>query len=57
MSINNFPPTAQDYEVKELISKLIIDEINKFDDLLNYQFKEFNKGFLNLELDYLNFKK
>ena len=34
-----------------------IDEINKFDDLLNNQFKEFNKGFLNLELDYLNFKK
>jgi uncharacterized phage infection (PIP) family protein YhgE len=57
VSINNFPPTAQDYEVKELISKLIIDEINKFDDLLNNQFKEFNKGFLNLELDYLNFKK
>jgi photosystem II stability/assembly factor-like uncharacterized protein len=57
VSINNFSPTAQDYEVKELISKLIIDEINKFDDLLNNQFKEFNKGFLNLELDYLNFKK
>jgi len=57
VSINDFSPTAQDYEVKDLISKLIIDEINKFDDLLNNQFKEFNKEFLNLELDYLNFKK
>ena len=57
VSINNFPPTDQDYEVKDLISKLIIDEINNFDDLLNNQFKEFNKEFLNFELDYLNVKK
>ena len=57
VAINNFPPTDQDYEVKDLISKLIIDEINKFDDLLNNQFKEFNKEFLNFELDYLNVKK
>jgi len=57
VTMNNFPPTSQDYEVKDFISKLIIDELNKYDYLLNNELKEFNKGFLDLELDYLNIKK
>lgn len=53
VSMDDFPPTTQDIEVKELLTKAINAELDKFDRLLEEEVKEFNRQFNELELNYL----
>lgn len=53
VSMDDFPPTTQDIEVKELLTKAINTELDKFDRLLEEEVKEFNRQFNELELNYL----
>ncbi len=53
VSMDDFPPTTQDIEVKELLTKAINAELDKFDRILEEEVKEFNRQFNELELNYL----
>ncbi len=53
VTIDDFPPTAQDIEVKnELTSKINI-QLAAFDKLISEEVDAFNKSFNDLKLDYL----
>lgn len=53
VSIDDFPPTAQDIMVKEELSAKIKTELTKFNQMLNNELKAFNKAFSDNGLDYL----
>ena len=53
VTMDDFPPTAQDIDVKNELSGLIKLELDKFDSLISREIKEFNDDFNALSLDYL----
>lgn len=53
VGMDDFPPTKQDIQVKEELTASIKEELNKFDQLLQQEVKEFNKEFNAMDLNYL----
>jgi len=53
VTLDDFPPTAQDIVVKNELSALIELELDKFDNLISKEIKGFNDSFNALSLDYL----
>nr|WP_299486818.1 glycosyl hydrolase [uncultured Allomuricauda sp.] len=53
VSIDDFPPTAQDVAVKNELSTKIKSQLDAFDKLASEELQAFNKEFNNLKLDYL----
>lgn len=53
VSIDDFPPTAQDVEVKNELSAKIKSQLDTFDKLASEELQAFNNEFNNLKLDYL----
>ena len=51
--MDDFPPTEQDIEVKNELSANIEMELEKFDNLIQAEIKNFNDSFNTLKLDYL----
>tara|TARA_R110002167_G_scaffold72932_1_gene204693 strand:- start:947 stop:4090 length:3144 start_codon:yes stop_codon:yes gene_type:complete len=53
VSIDDFPPTEQDIEVKNELTTKINKELKIFDDVVSSELLEFNAAFNTLELNYL----
>nr|WP_298793127.1 glycosyl hydrolase [uncultured Allomuricauda sp.] len=53
VSIDDFPPTAQDIAVKNELSAKIKSQLDTFDKLASEELQAFNNEFNNLKLDYL----
>ena len=53
VGMDDFPPTTQDIQVKNELTARINSELNKFDQLLEKEIKEFNKQFNQMDLNYL----
>ncbi|GAA4309585.1 hypothetical protein GCM10023115_35490 [Pontixanthobacter gangjinensis] len=53
VGMDDFPPTTQDIEVKNMLTAKINTELNKFDELLENEIREFNRQFNELDLNYL----
>ncbi|XLS29410.1 VPS10 domain-containing protein [Flavobacteriaceae bacterium M23B6Z8] len=53
VTIDDFPPTAQDIEVKTELSKAIEEKLDAFDKLVNNEIKAFNAAFNEAKLQYL----
>ncbi|MGX1928232.1 WD40/YVTN/BNR-like repeat-containing protein [Flagellimonas sp. 2504JD4-2] len=53
VSIDDFPPTAQDIGVKNELSVAINSKLDAFDKLVSEELVAFNNEFNNLKLDYL----
>ena len=53
VSMDDFPPTTQDIQVKDQLTAAINTELDKFDALLNQEIKEFNNQFNKMDLNYL----
>lgn len=57
VSMGDFAPTSQDMEVKNELSAQINDELQKFNEVLENDIKDFNSKFNALKLDYLVIEK
>ncbi|MCP4884623.1 MAG: glycosyl hydrolase, partial [Flavobacteriales bacterium] len=53
VTMDDFPPTAQDIAVKNELSAEINAELDAFDSLISKEIKNFNDSFNSLNLDYL----
>jgi len=53
VTMDDFPPTEQDIEVKNELTNKINIQLKEFDDLINKEIKSFNDAFNDLKLDYL----
>jgi hypothetical protein len=53
VSLDDFPPTAQDKAVKMELTRKINTQLTAFDALVTKKIKAFNKEFNQLQLDYL----
>ncbi|AVR44912.1 glycosyl hydrolase [Christiangramia fulva] len=53
VGMDDFPPTEQDIQVKNELTKKVNSQLEKFDQLLSDQVKEFNKRFNEMDLNYL----
>ncbi len=53
ITMDDFPPTAQDIEVKDELSAKINTELDKFNTLVTKEINGFNDSFNTLKLDYL----
>ncbi|MCH4822563.1 glycosyl hydrolase [Gramella lutea] len=53
VGMDDFPPTTQDIEVKNMLTAKINSELEKFDRLLDEEVKQFNKEFNEMDLNYL----
>lgn len=53
VGMDDFPPTTQDIEVKNMLTTKINSELEKFDKLLDEEVKQFNKDFNEMDLNYL----
>ncbi|NQY07395.1 MAG: glycosyl hydrolase, partial [Flavobacteriaceae bacterium] len=53
VTMDDFPPTAQDLAVKNELSAKINAKLGEFDQLMNDKVKAFNKAFNDLQLNYL----
>jgi hypothetical protein len=53
VTMDDFPPTAQDIAVKNELSAQINTELDTFDTLITQEIKSFNDSFNSLKLDYL----
>ncbi|TAI47416.1 WD40/YVTN/BNR-like repeat-containing protein [Flagellimonas allohymeniacidonis] len=53
VSIDDFPPTDQDVAVRNELSEKILQELIKFDAMVDKEISEFNTEFNNLKLNYL----
>ncbi|TDT46506.1 photosystem II stability/assembly factor-like uncharacterized protein [Maribacter spongiicola] len=53
VSIGDFPPTEQDVAVKNELTAKINKELQIFDSVISSELQEFNKGFNELNLNYL----
>ena len=53
VSIDDFPPTEQDIAVKNELTSKINKELQIFNSVISTELKEFNKGFNELNLNYL----
>ncbi len=53
VGMDDFPPTTQDIEVRNMLTAEINSELEKFDSLLDQEIQEFNKEFNEMDLNYL----
>ena len=53
VSIDDFPPTAQDLEVKSELTAKINEQLDSFNQMVDDEVKSFNEAFNQLNLDYL----
>jgi len=53
VSLDDFPPTAQDIEVKNELSAAIHTQLQAFDKMVDEEISAFNKAFNDLNLNYL----
>jgi hypothetical protein len=53
VSIDDFPPTAQDISVKNELSAKINTQLTEFDTLVTKEINDFNTAFNGLKLNYL----
>ena len=53
VGMDDFPSTTQDIQVKNELTASIQSELNKFDQLLKEEIKEFNSQFNKMDLNYL----
>ncbi|MGB5653902.1 MAG: glycosyl hydrolase [Robiginitalea sp.] len=53
VSLDDFPPTAQDIAVKTELTAEINDQLNAFDQMVDSEITSFNKAFNDLNLNYL----
>ena len=53
VSIDDFPPTAQDMQVKNELSAKIREQLTAFDQLVDQEISSFNEAFNALKLNYL----
>ena len=53
VSLDDFPPTAQDIAVKEELSAEIHTQLEAFNKLVDEEMTAFNKAFNELNLNYL----
>ena len=53
VGMDDFPPTTQDIEVKNMLTAEINSELEKFDGLLDQEIQQFNKEFNEMDLNYL----
>ena len=53
VGMDDFPPTTQDIEVRNMLTAEINSELEKFDSLLDQEIQEFNKEFNVMDLNYL----
>jgi hypothetical protein len=53
VGMDDFPPTQQDIAVKNELTEKINSEVEKFDQLISNEIKDFNKAFNALNLHYL----
>ena len=53
VGMDDFPPTEQDIAVKNELTAQIMEQLNKFDNLVSSEITSFNKEFNNLSLNYL----
>jgi lipopolysaccharide biosynthesis regulator YciM len=53
VSLDDFPPTAQDVAVKNELSSEINKQLNAFDKMVDEEISSFNKAFNDLNLNYL----
>ncbi|WP_203294922.1 WD40/YVTN/BNR-like repeat-containing protein [Luteirhabdus pelagi] len=53
VSMDDFPPTDQDIQVKNELTRKIEDELERFNRLISEEVTAFNKGFINKRLNYL----
>ena len=53
VGMDDFPPTEQDIMVKNELTALINEELNKFDVLITQEIANFNAAFNSLNLNYL----
>ncbi|TDS18790.1 photosystem II stability/assembly factor-like uncharacterized protein [Maribacter caenipelagi] len=53
VSIGDFPPTEQDVAVKNELTAKINKELEIFNNVISSELQEFNKGFNELQLNYL----
>ena len=53
VGMDDFPPTEQDIAVKNELTAQIMEQLNKFDNLVSSEITAFNKEFNNLSLNYL----
>ena len=53
VSIDDFPPTEQDIAVKNELTAKINTELQRFDEVVSSELKEFNTAFNELKLNYL----
>ncbi|WP_242015593.1 VPS10 domain-containing protein [Robertkochia marina] len=56
VTIDDFPPTAQDIAVKDELSVKIREELKKFNAVVDEEIDNFNQEFNNKNLEYLNIK-
>ncbi len=57
VSIDDFPPTAQDIAVKNELTSKINTELDAFDALVDKEMQEFNREFNSLNLNYLSIEE
>jgi len=53
VTMDDFPPTEQDIEVKNELTDKINIQLKEFDDLIDKEIKSFNDAFNDLKLNYL----
>lgn len=53
VSLDDFPPTAQDIAVKTELTTEINSQLNAFDKMVDSEITSFNKAFNDLNLNYL----
>ncbi len=57
VSLDDFPPTQQDIQVKNELTSKINKELNNFDAMLDKEVNEFNEDFNRLQLNYLSIQE
>ncbi|MEO2100129.1 MAG: glycosyl hydrolase, partial [Flavobacteriaceae bacterium] len=53
VTINDFPPTAQDEAVRKYLTRQVDEHLNEYNKLVKEDLAAFNKDFAKLNLDYL----
>ena len=53
VTMDDFPPTDQDIQVKNELTAEIKDELNAYDKLISEEIEKFNQSFNELKLNYL----
>ena len=56
VTINDFPPTAQDEAVRQELTEKVTLQLTHYNQLVSEDLEAFNKAFSKLNLDYLTLK-